>query len=83
MAHTFVLVHGARHGGWCWRRVADHLRRDGHAVFTPTLTGRLGRQFLRAAADRDFHVADRAQRCARAGRAKDLHSRQRLSQSQF
>ena len=20
---TFVLVHGAWHGGWCWRRVAD------------------------------------------------------------
>jgi hypothetical protein len=19
---TFVLVHGAWHGGWCWRRVA-------------------------------------------------------------
>jgi len=39
MAHTFMLVHGAWHGGWCWRRVADRLRRDGHAVFTPTLTG--------------------------------------------
>ena len=39
MAHTFVLVHGAWHGGWCWQRVADRLRRDGHAVFTPTLTG--------------------------------------------
>ena len=194
MAHTFVLVHGAWHGGWCWRRVADRLRRDGHVVFTPTLTGlgerahllapgidlathvadvvnllkwerlsdvvlcghsyggfvisgvaevmpaqtrsigfldafssrerrhdpkthrgggsrrhsrgyaarrsrrapaaggsvrgqcrrpRLGRQSLRAAADRDFHVADRAQRCTRARRAQDLHSRQRLSQSQF
>ena len=22
MSHTFVLVHGAWHGGWCWRRVA-------------------------------------------------------------
>ena len=22
---TFVLVHGAWHGGWCWRRVADLL----------------------------------------------------------
>ena len=20
---TFVLIHGAWHGGWCWRRVAD------------------------------------------------------------
>jgi len=22
---TFVLVHSAWHGGWCWRRVADIL----------------------------------------------------------
>jgi Alpha/beta hydrolase family len=22
---TFVLVHGAWHGGWCWRRVSDLL----------------------------------------------------------
>jgi len=37
--HTFVLVHGAWHGGWCWSRVADRLRGAGHRVFTPTLTG--------------------------------------------
>jgi pimeloyl-ACP methyl ester carboxylesterase len=36
---TFVLVHGAWHGGWCWRRVADILRARGHSVFTPSLTG--------------------------------------------
>ena len=36
---TFVLVHGAWHGGWCWRRVADLLEKQGHKVFTPTLTG--------------------------------------------
>jgi pimeloyl-ACP methyl ester carboxylesterase len=36
---SFVLVHGAWHGGWCWRRVAKVLREAGHVVFTPTLTG--------------------------------------------
>ena len=36
---TFVLIHGAWHGGWCWRRVADLLIGRGHRVFTPTLTG--------------------------------------------
>jgi pimeloyl-ACP methyl ester carboxylesterase len=35
----FVLVHGAWHGGWCWRRVANSLSAAGHVVFTPTLTG--------------------------------------------
>ena len=36
---TFVLVHGAWHGGWCWSRVAPRLRAAGHSVFTPTMTG--------------------------------------------
>ena len=36
---TFVLVHGAWHGGWCWRRVSDLLEKQGHKVFAPTLTG--------------------------------------------
>ncbi|TQN43799.1 alpha/beta hydrolase family protein [Blastococcus colisei] len=36
---TFVLVHGAWHGGWCWDRVAPRLRDAGHAVHAPTLTG--------------------------------------------
>ncbi|MEU6039950.1 alpha/beta fold hydrolase [Actinomadura sp. NPDC047616] len=36
---TYVLVHGAWHGGWCWRDVAARLRAAGHEVFTPTLTG--------------------------------------------
>lgn len=36
---TYVLIHGAWHGGWCWRDVARTLRAAGHTVFTPTLTG--------------------------------------------
>jgi pimeloyl-ACP methyl ester carboxylesterase len=36
---TFVLVHGAWHGGWCWSAVATRLRAAGHRVYTPTLTG--------------------------------------------
>jgi pimeloyl-ACP methyl ester carboxylesterase len=36
---TFVLIHGAWHGGWCWPRVAEPLRQLGHRVFTPTLSG--------------------------------------------
>jgi pimeloyl-ACP methyl ester carboxylesterase len=36
---TFVLVHGAWHGGWCWERVEPLLRAHGHRVLTPTLTG--------------------------------------------
>jgi pimeloyl-ACP methyl ester carboxylesterase len=36
---TFVLVHGAWHGGWCWRSVADRLTAKGHKAFTPTMTG--------------------------------------------
>ena len=38
-ARSFVLVHGAWMGGWCWRRVADRLTAQGHYVSAPTLTG--------------------------------------------
>jgi pimeloyl-ACP methyl ester carboxylesterase len=36
---TFVLVHGAWHGGWSWRWVRAQLESHGHRVFTPTMTG--------------------------------------------
>ena len=36
---TFVLVHGAWHGGWCWRDTARALRAVGHDVHAPTHTG--------------------------------------------
>jgi pimeloyl-ACP methyl ester carboxylesterase len=36
---TFVLLHGAWHGGWCWERVAVLLRSRRHRVTTPTQTG--------------------------------------------
>lgn len=39
MSTTFVLVHGACHGGWSWRPVVERLRARGHAVYTPTLPG--------------------------------------------
>lgn len=43
---TFVLVHGASLGGWCWRGVADLLQARGHSVQTPTLTGMGERRHL-------------------------------------
>ena len=56
---TFVLVHGAWHGGWCWRRVADRLRARGHAVHAPTLTGLGERSHLSSTAvSLTTHVLD-------------------------
>ena len=56
---SVVLVHGAWHGGWCWRYVADRLRDRGWRVFTPTLTG-LGerRHLLGPDVSLETHVAD-------------------------
>ena len=34
---TFVLIHGAWHGGWCWRKVVPHLEAAGHTVIAPDL----------------------------------------------
>jgi pimeloyl-ACP methyl ester carboxylesterase len=56
---TIVLVHGAWHGGWCYRRVADLLRAAGHRVYTPTLTGLGERSHLLApSVDLSTHIAD-------------------------
>jgi pimeloyl-ACP methyl ester carboxylesterase len=47
---TYVLVHGAWHGGWCWARVAERLTAAGHRVLTPTQTGLGERAHLLTAA---------------------------------
>jgi hypothetical protein len=56
---TFVLVHGAFAGGWCWRRVSDLLEKEGHKVFAPTLTG-LGERshLLGKDVNLDTHITD-------------------------
>ncbi|GAB2921733.1 alpha/beta fold hydrolase [Streptomyces mayteni] len=36
---TYLLVHGAWHGGWCWERVVPRLAAAGHRVVAPSLTG--------------------------------------------
>ena len=55
----FVLVHGAWHGGWCWRRVAPLLRDAGHEVFTPSLAGLGDRAHLsRPDIDLETHIQD-------------------------
>ena len=56
---TFVLVHGASAGGWCWRRVADRLEARGHKVYTPTLTGLGERSHLMSGQiTLDAHITD-------------------------
>jgi pimeloyl-ACP methyl ester carboxylesterase len=36
---TFVLVHGAFHGGWCWHKIVARLEARGHTVFAPDMPG--------------------------------------------
>jgi len=56
---VFVLVHGAWSGGWKWRAVRPILRRAGHEVHTPTLTGLGERAHLaRPDIDLEVHVQD-------------------------
>ena len=56
---TFVLVHGAWHGGWCWKKLAPLLRAAGHDVYTPTLTG-LGERahLINPQINLDTHIQD-------------------------
>ena len=34
---TYVLIHGAWHGGWCWGMVAPLLKKRGHTAVAPDL----------------------------------------------
>lgn len=56
---TFVLVHGSSHGGWCWKKIIPLLRKYGHDVFAPTLTG-LGERSHLVSKDigLDTHILD-------------------------
>jgi len=36
---TFVLVHGAWHGAWCWEKVIAHLHHLGHQAVAVDLPG--------------------------------------------
>jgi len=58
---TYILVHGAWHGGWCYRETAAALRGQGHQVFTPTLSG-VGERFhqSRESITLETHVRDLA-----------------------
>ncbi|MDH6280771.1 alpha/beta fold hydrolase [Prescottella agglutinans] len=54
-----VLVSGAWHGGWCWRRVSPILQAAGHEVFTPTLTGLSDRaHLLNPSVGLETHIED-------------------------
>lgn len=59
VSHVFVLVHGAWHGGWCWKKLVALLRADGHEVYAPTLTGLGERAHLLAPGiDLTTHIDD-------------------------
>lgn len=56
---TYVLVHGAWHGSWCWKRVRRALQALGHEVFTPTLTGVADRvHLLSPQVNLETHITD-------------------------
>jgi len=66
---TFVLIHGAWCGGWCWQRVAQILQCAGHTVYAPTLSGVGERSHL---ADREINLATHVLDVVNEIRWKDL-----------
>lgn len=56
---TFLVAHGAWTGGWFWRKMFDPLRKLGHELIVPTMTG-LGERHHLASDDvgLDTHVTD-------------------------
>ena len=56
---NFVLVHGAWHGGWCWRHVVQALGAAGHRAHAVTLTGLGERMHLMSPAiTLETHITD-------------------------
>lgn len=56
---TFILVPGAFSGAWCWRRVSDRLEKQGHKVYSLSLTGLADRSHLLSKdINLDTHIAD-------------------------
>ena len=56
---TFILVPGAFSGAWCWRRVSDKLEKQGHKVYSLSLTGLGDRSHLLSKdINLDTHIAD-------------------------
>jgi pimeloyl-ACP methyl ester carboxylesterase len=56
---TFVLVHGSWAGGVVWRQLAPRLRKAGHEVYAPTLTGTGERKhLLNRDINLDTHIQD-------------------------
>jgi pimeloyl-ACP methyl ester carboxylesterase len=55
----FVLVHGAWHGAWCWRKILPSLGAKGHRAFAVTLTGVGEREHLMSSSVRlATHIDD-------------------------
>jgi pimeloyl-ACP methyl ester carboxylesterase len=56
---TFVLVHGSWAGSVVWRELAPRLRKAGHDVYAPTLTGIGARKHLLSREiDLNTHIQD-------------------------
>ena len=58
-AATYVLVHGGWAGGWQFKQIEHHLRKAGHTVYRPSLTGHAERVHLASPeVGLDTHIDD-------------------------
>ena len=61
---TYMLIHGAWHGAWCWKYVIPLLEKEGHRVIAPDLPGHgedkkpIAEITLRAYTDRVCQILD-------------------------
>ena len=56
MGETFVLIHGAWHGAWCWTGVMAELERMGHRAYALDLPGRWSHPMPHAQVNRHVWV---------------------------
>ena len=65
-----LLIHGGRHGGWCWKRMLPALTAAGHTCLTPTLTGLGERRHL---LHREIGLSTHLQDVVQIVEHEDLH----------
>jgi pimeloyl-ACP methyl ester carboxylesterase len=53
---TFILLHGAWHGAWCWEKIIPLLKLQGHQVIAPDLPGHGGDHTLRNTITLDTYI---------------------------
>lgn len=56
MKKTFILIHGAWYGAWCWEKITPLLLQLGHEVWAPDLSNNAGTTLKSLVSELSMHI---------------------------